>query len=71
MAAKTPKKDRTDEVLDEALEGAAAPHVAYRVEATVFQAALNTLAELPYNKVGNLLNQLRAATPITEVDDSE
>lgn len=66
----TAKKDKTDEAVDAALEGMEAPHIAYRVEATVFQAALNTLAELPYNKVGNLLNQLRAATPITEEDEA-
>jgi len=59
-----------DDIVDAEVEATDLPPVAYRVEATAFQASLTTLAELPYNKVGNLLNALRAATPITEEDDA-
>ena len=47
------------------------PVVAYEVEADAFQAGLAALAELPYNKVGNILNELRRALPIHASEETE
>ncbi len=44
--------------------------VAYRVDAVAFTNAIAVMAELPYNRVGNLINELRSSKEILEEKDS-